>query len=46
VLRAWIDQGAVWPDETHWAFIKPTRYLPAERIAWARNEIDHFIPAH
>src|SRR6266487_989163 len=23
-LRAWIDQGAVWPDEKpHWSFIKP-----------------------
>jgi len=48
VLRAWIDQGAVWPDEKpHWAFIKPTRsLLPAgEDRTWARNEIDYFILA-
>src|SRR5688500_5697544 len=28
LVRAWIDQGAVWPDEkvaekTHWAYVKP-----------------------
>jgi mono/diheme cytochrome c family protein len=31
VLRAWIDQGAVWPDSDptrHWAFIKPSRPEP------------------
>jgi len=48
LLRAWIDQGAVWPDEKkHWAFIKPVRpEVPAvKNKLWPRNEIDHFIAA-
>jgi mono/diheme cytochrome c family protein len=48
LLRAWIDQGAVWPDEKkHWAFIKPVRpEVPAvKNKLWPRNEIDHFILA-
>ena len=48
LLRAWIDQGAVWPDEKkHWAFIKPVRpELPAvKNQRWPRNEIDNFILA-
>jgi len=36
LLRAWIDQGAVWPDaaagdvkvEAHWAYVKPVRRDP------------------
>ena len=52
VLRAWIDQGAVWPEQapvksTHWAFQKPVRpELP--RILnrrWTRNPIDYFVLA-
>ena len=56
-LRAWIDQGASWPDgvdlvkavdpRNHWAFKAPVR--PAEpkvkNKQWARNPIDAFILA-
>ncbi|HUY89288.1 MAG TPA: PSD1 and planctomycete cytochrome C domain-containing protein [Pirellulales bacterium] len=56
-LRAWIDQGAVWPDDgsgaaaaekrKHWAFQPPKR--PAEPavsdMAWVRNAIDRFVLA-
>ena len=48
VLRAWIDQGAVWPDEKkHWAFSKPVQPAlpPVKNKRWPRNEIDHFILA-
>ncbi len=56
VLRAWIDQGAVWPDEAavgpdprmnHWSFKKPLRMPPPEvkHTGWARNEIDRFVLA-
>jgi hypothetical protein len=53
ILRAWIDQGAVWPDSlaiattqaTHWSLkplIKPP--LPeAKRRDWPRSAIDVFI---
>ncbi len=56
VLRAWIDQGAVWPESAsvkvsdprdHWAFKRPVR--PAVPVvknkAWPRNPIDNFILA-
>ena len=51
VLRAWIDQGAIWPDdkpaEEHWAFKRidvPT--IPtARQKTWARNPIDFFVLA-
>jgi hypothetical protein len=57
LLRAWIDQGANWPDgvdkvgytdpKDHWAFKSPVR--PREPVvrnkAWARNAIDKFILA-
>lgn len=54
VLRAWIDQGAVWPDgadapdrSSHWSFQpiqRPTR--PAVRDgAWVESAIDAFILA-
>ena len=47
LLRAWIDQGAEWPDEgeakeTHWAFkpvARPVIPLRAARV----NPIDYFI---
>ena len=56
ILRAWIDQGCVWPDDdspkkaeknTHWA------YQPIRRVAppavkpsdWVRNPIDQFVLA-
>src|SRR5262249_35608649 len=53
-LRAWIDQGANWPDDPtssparmHWAFVAPVRpALPAVRNAgWPRTPLDHFVLA-
>ena len=48
LLRAWIDQGAVWPEEQkHWAFNQPLRpELPVvTNKRWPRNAIDAFILA-
>jgi hypothetical protein len=56
LLRAWIDQGANWPDnlsnetdpaKSHWAFIAPVRpEIPAvKNKSWVRNPIDNFILA-
>jgi hypothetical protein len=56
LLRAWIDQGATWPDHlaspatekaTHWAFLPPSRPAepPVKEVSWARNSIDRFILA-
>ena len=56
VIRAWIDQGADWPEtvgvdvaspKRHWAYVPPVRpVLPAVRNeAWVRNPIDRFILA-
>jgi hypothetical protein len=54
VLRAWIDQGASWPEEAvaadpkaHWAFKTPVRPpLPAvSDPKWVRTPIDAFILA-
>lgn len=57
ILTAWVDQGAVWPDdgiskdehveETHWAFVKPVRVEPpaVKDSDWARNPIDQFVLA-
>lgn len=54
LLRAWIDQGAVWPESAsvktedprqHWAFKPPVR-PPDPQVknsAWVRNPIDAFI---
>jgi mono/diheme cytochrome c family protein len=55
-LRAWIDQGALWPDAesvvlpdraNHWAFKTPVRpALPrVNDTAWAKNPIDAFVLA-
>lgn len=51
-LRAWIDQGAVWPEaaieqvrEPHWSFqpiASPRPPAPTNR-RWVRNAIDAFI---
>ncbi len=53
LLRAWIDQGATWPNDSpekskgndHWAFKRPVR--PAvphvNNVGWVRNEIDAFV---
>jgi mono/diheme cytochrome c family protein len=57
LLRAWIDQGASWPDgadtsegavkPAHWSFVAPARAAPPDvnDRAWARNPIDRFILA-
>ena len=56
LLRAWIDQGAVWPDEgaadpkkTHWAFQPLKRPAvpggPDKSVRVALNPIDSFITA-
>lgn len=54
-LRAWIDQGAVWPDAAraepvkarpaHWSFRPISRPDPprTRNEAWARNAIDRFV---
>lgn len=55
LIRAWIDQGADWPDvavaekdsKQHWAFKAPVR-PPAPAVQgkdWIRNPIDNFILA-
>jgi mono/diheme cytochrome c family protein len=56
ILRAWIDQGANWPDSVavakdtrleHWAFKAPVRsQLPSvKNKKWVRNAIDNFVLA-
>ena len=56
LVKAWIDQGAKWPDSAsgsdakltkHWAYEKPVRpALPAVKDeAWVRNPIDRFVLA-
>lgn len=49
VLRRWISQGAIWPEEfevsQHWSYSVPVRpELPAvSNQTWPRNEIDYFV---
>jgi hypothetical protein len=53
LLRAWIDQGADWPEiavanakdwRTHWAFKAPVRpKIPEAKNRWIRNPIDAFV---
>lgn len=54
LLRAWIDQGADWPDSAstkivdnrnHWSFKNPVRpEVPnVKNKKWVRNPIDNFI---
>ena len=56
VIRAWIDQGAKWPDgigskatevKKHWAYVAPASPpLPEVRdAAWSKNAIDRFVLA-
>jgi hypothetical protein len=56
ILRAWIDQGAVWPASAsvktvdprkHWAFKAPVRppVPPVKNKNWPRNPIDYFVLA-
>jgi mono/diheme cytochrome c family protein len=52
LLRAWIDQGANWPDTAsatddvanHWSFrpLQP-QGIPGSTTAWERNPIDAFV---
>jgi mono/diheme cytochrome c family protein len=55
-IKAWIDQGAQWPDDRttdsaaikkHWAFVPPQRpALPKVKAArWPANAIDRFVLA-
>lgn len=51
LLRAWIDQGAKWPDsasaaddaQSHWSFRPVKRPSVPEASSWTRNQIDPFI---
>jgi hypothetical protein len=56
LLRAWIDQGADWPEDAksaasessdHWAFRRPIQpELPqVQEASWTRNPIDRFVLA-
>ncbi|MBC7820271.1 MAG: PSD1 domain-containing protein [Planctomycetaceae bacterium] len=55
ILRAWIDQGCVWPDgdapketkNTHWAYQPIRRVAPpaVKKSDWVRNPIDQFVLA-
>ena len=54
ILRAWIDQGAVWPDDAdakaarHWAY-QPLRDPPIPSVkdrSWIRTPIDAFVLAN
>ena len=55
LIKAWIDEGAVWPDEaptalarsTHWSFQPPVRSEPpaVANARWPRTPIDHFVLA-
>lgn len=55
ILRAWIDQGCVWPadeqapepENTHWAY-QPLQPGPVPEVRltdWPINPIDHFVLA-
>src|SRR6185503_1138011 len=53
LIRAWIDQGAAWPETAsssvatpkHWSHVKPVRSEPprVENSWWGRNPIDAFV---
>ncbi len=55
LLRAWIDQGAKWPDEPkakgevvpHWSFQTLRRpaipQVSSSNVVWSRNPIDAFV---
>lgn len=54
ILKAWIDQGAKWPDEEtavsdakHWAYTKPERPKPpvVKSKTWPRGPLDQFVLA-
>jgi len=54
VIRRWIQQGAVWPNDfqaaQHWSYVAPVRPQPSELTAdktvrpkWLRSPIDYFV---
>ena len=53
ILRAWIDQGAKWPDSEkpdakgnqHWAYqpLKTSQAPSVSNTAWPKNTIDQFV---
>jgi len=56
LIRAWIDQGAIWPDGAaahkapplrQWAYVQPIRVPPPAvgTSGWVRNPIDNFVLA-
>ncbi|HEY0455607.1 MAG TPA: DUF1549 domain-containing protein, partial [Verrucomicrobiae bacterium] len=53
LLRAWISQGALMPDDLadagqkHWAYIAPVRhpFPKVQHRSWVRNGIDYFVLA-
>ncbi len=56
LIKAWIDEGAPWPDEvadsdrtrsTHWSFqpVKRPEVPAVKDKRWARNPIDNFVLA-
>jgi hypothetical protein len=55
-VRAWIDQGASWPEgvgsasaevKAHWAYVAPVRAQPpaAAPREWPRSDLDRFVLA-
>ncbi|MBS0211422.1 MAG: PSD1 domain-containing protein [Planctomycetes bacterium] len=55
LVRAWVDQGARWPEQAatagkkndHWSFqpVKRPEVPRVKRADWCRNPIDHFVLA-
>src|SRR5690242_724057 len=47
LIRTWIEEGAAWPEQRHWAFTPPVRPpLPKVRNGtWPANPIDRFVLA-
>ncbi len=56
LIRVWIDEGALWPDDQqsaetarpqHWAYLKPVRPLIpiVAKQDWVSNPIDNFVLA-
>lgn len=50
LLKRWIDEGAVWPEEdkrAYWSFVPPGHPQPpaVHETDWVRNDVDRFILA-
>ncbi len=49
VLRRWISQGAIWPEQfavgRHWAYVNPKRPVPpsVSNLDWMKSPIDRFV---